>query len=84
MVFSSHLSKLGKGKNLASIMENKNKISIYFFNNGITKKEIEINQNGLDLKRINVSLGYNEVVPINNNILVTRIDKSIGIINNEK
>lgn len=83
MLFSSKLSKFGKGKNIAAVMNTKDKITIFYFEKGISKKEVNVNSQGLTLNRVNVSLGYNEVIPLDNILLVTRIDKSIGIINNE-
>ena len=82
MIFSSKLSKFGKGNNLSSSMENKNTIIIYYFLDGIFKKEITIDDNGLSLKKLEANLPYNEVIPINK-YLITRIDKSVGIIKNE-
>ena len=83
MLFSTKLSKFGKGKNISAIMNSKEKINIYFFENGISKKEVFIEKNNLTLKRCNTALAYNEVIPINETTLVTRINKSIGIIHYE-
>ena len=80
MVFSSRLAKFGKGSNLSAIMNEKNKISIFFFKEGISKKDVTISDNGMTLNQPELSLGYNEVIPIDEKHLVTRIDKSIGVI----
>jgi len=84
MLFSSRVSKFGKGDNLSAIMEEINKISIYYYQSGITKKVVTINDNNMTLSKTNINLPYNEVIPINKNYLVSRIDKSIGIIRNEE
>ena len=83
MMFSSKLAKFGKGENLSAIMHSKDKISIYYFDKGIGKKTLNIIDGSYNLVRENLSLGYNEVIPISYNYLVSRIDKSIGIIFNE-
>ena len=83
MIFSTYLRKLGRGTNLSVIMNEKDKISIYFFEKGISKKEVEISNENFNLKRISMSLGYNEVLPLTEKYLLTRIDKSLGIINHE-
>ena len=83
MFFSSRLSKFGKGKNISAIMDNEQKISVYCFEQGIIKKEVLISDSHLVLNKVAVNLPYNEVIPVNN-YFITRIDKSIGIINNDK
>lgn len=82
MIFSTKLSKFGKGKNLSAIMTDSNLISVYYFENGIVKKNIHIDQENIILSRENTQMGYSEVIPINQHFLISRIDKSIGIIKN--
>jgi len=83
MVFSSKLSKFGKGKYLSATIKNNKTIYIYYFLSGILNKEVNIENNNMTLNKNNINLPYNEVVEIGN-YLVTRLDKSIGIIINEK
>jgi len=78
MVFSSQISKFGKGENLSLFMESKEKILIYYFNESTYKKEILISDNNLSLNKTDLNLPYNEVIQIDD-FLITRIDKSLGI-----
>lgn len=83
MIFSNKISKFGKGENVSAHMKTNNQIDIFYYKNGVYKKEVEITNNGLILNSVNVNLPYNEVIQIDN-FLITRIDRSIGIIlNNE-
>ncbi len=84
MMFGSRLAKFGKGKNLSAIMFTKNVISIYFFQEGITKKEVIINGDTLILKTTSEVFPYNEAIPLDSNYFVTRLDKSLGIVKNEQ
>ena len=52
------------------------------FEKGISKKEITINEDRVNMDKKEVYLGYHEVIPVTGNILITRIDKSVGLINN--
>ena len=82
MIFSSSFSKFGKGTNPSAIMPSKDKIIIYYNDNGIRKKIVKIENDKLSLISEKVNLAYSEVCPISN-YLVTRISKSLGIIKNE-
>ncbi len=84
MMFSTKLSKFGKGVNLSAIMETSNKISIYYFEKTVTKKEVNISETNLSLERTNETFPYLEVIPLGGNFFVSRLDKSIGIIKNEE
>ena len=80
MTFSTRISKFGKGTNISAIMNDKNMISIYFYLNGIMKKEVKIDNDNLTLTLKKNTYPYNEVIPINNSFLATRINKSLGVI----
>ena len=79
MVFSKKISKLGKGENLTVHMETPEKINMYFFKNGVNKKEVKINNNNFELETSKQTLPYNEVIQIND-FLITRLERSIRII----
>lgn len=83
MMFSNKLSKFGKGKNLSAFMEDKHHLIVYYFEKGISKKEIIIEEENISMNKKDEPLGYHEVIPVTNNILITRIDKSIGLVSNE-
>jgi len=83
MLFNSKFSKFGRGHNISAIMTDENQIEIYYFNKGVSKKVLKIEDKNFNLSSTNQTFPYNEVIPINNNFLVTRLDKSIGIICNE-
>ena len=78
MVFSSKISKFGKGDNISLYIKDPNKILIYYFKDGIMKKELNISKNKTELVFTNETFPYNEVIQISN-FLITRIDKNIGI-----
>ena len=80
MVFSNRLAKFGKGSNLSAIMNEKDKISIFFFRKGISKKDVFISDTGMTLSGAELALGFNEVIPVDDKHLVSRLDKSIGVI----
>ena len=84
MLFNSKFSKFGKGTNITATLNSNNTISIYYFDNGVNLKTVIIDGNQLLLKREPLNLGYNEIIKLNENLLITRIDKNIGIINNEQ
>ena len=79
MTFSNRISKFGKGENLSARMDDKNNITIYFFLDAIMKKNVRIENENLILTKSKSSLPFNEVVPIDKNYLVTRINKSLGV-----
>lgn len=79
MIFSNRISKFGKGENLSARMDNKTSITIYYFLDGIMKKNVKIDKDNLSLTKLKSSLPYNEVVPIDEKYLVTRINKSLGV-----
>ena len=83
MIFNPRFCKFGKGFNLSAFIKD-NIIHIYYFNNGILKKELTAINNKYDLNKTNLELSYDEVIPINDNYLLTRIEKNLGIIKNEK
>lgn len=83
MVFSSKISKFGKGKNINAYMIAPNLIYIYYFKDGLLKKELSIKNSDLSLVSKNISLPYNEIIKTQN-YLITRLDKNIGIINNNE
>lgn len=78
MIFSSKLFKFGKGNNLSLFMKTPEKINIYYFKDGILKKELSVTNHGLTLNSENINLPYNEVIEFDN-FLITRIEKTIGI-----
>lgn len=80
MIFNSTISKVGKTKNISVYMPNKNKILIYYFNDGIFLKTIDFSSESTVLTKSNTFLAYNEVIPLGNNFLLTRIGKSMEII----
>jgi len=84
MIFSSKISKFGKGSNLSAYINSPDKISIYYFLDGISKKIVSIVDNNIFLSKTNSVLPYNEVIQINDNYLISRIDKSLGIIKYEE
>ena len=83
MIFSNKISKFGRGKNVSAYMPSTDNINIYYFNSGIILKSVSDNDNTYTLENISCNLPYNEVIKIDDNCLVTRLDKSIGIYINE-
>ncbi len=83
MIFESRLYKFGKGKNISAIMNEENKITIYYQNKGILKKEIQIENQSLIMNQVKESYPYTEVIPVDDSHLITRLGKSIGILINE-
>lgn len=84
MIFSSKISKFGKGSNLSAYINTLGQISIFYFLDGVSEKIVNINEDNITLSKTNTLLPYNEVIQINENYLVSRIDKSLGIIKHEK
>lgn len=78
MVFSSKISKFGKGDNISLYMETEDKICVYYLKDSVFKKELKIIDNEFSLNETNENYPYHEIIQINN-FLITRIDKSIGI-----
>lgn len=83
MLFNNKFSKFGRGKNISTIMTNEKQIDVYYYNKGILKKTIKIEDQTLTLTNSNQTFPYNEIIPVTNKYIVTRIDKSIGITTNE-
>ncbi len=83
MIFSNKISKFGRGQYLSAYMPASNSIKIYFYNSGIMLKNITINDNSYSLTSNAVDLPYNAVINVDGSHLVTRLNKSIGIINEE-
>ncbi len=81
MLFSSRLAKFGKGENLSAIMFSPDLLSIYYFEKGITRKDVHLDT--MTLERVKVNLPYREVIPVDQNTFVTRLDKSIGVKNEQ-
>lgn len=84
MIFKTNPSKFGKGEYVSAYMPSKSQILIYYNNGGVLLKKVDISKTGLSLTKENISFPYSQIIPINNSYLVARIDKSIGIIKNEK
>lgn len=83
MLFSAKFSKFGRGENLTAIMPSNNIIDIYYFEDGINKKTVTIENENLSLKKIKLNLGYRELVPIKDNFFLSRISSSISVIKYE-
>lgn len=84
MLFSSKISKIGKGENLSAYMPNKNAIDVYCYNNGIIKKNIEIASSKINLTKEITSFPYHEIIKISDTLFVSRLDKSMAINQNEE
>lgn len=84
MIFSNKIYKTGKGKNLSAFMPSENQILIYYFGNGINKKQVDISYlNGnlnFNLTKENLELSYDNFIRLNSNFAVVNIDNSISII----
>lgn len=83
MIFSNKISKFGRGYNISAYMSSNTNLKIYFYNSGIMNKNITIEDNSFNLTNINVNLPYNALINVDGSHLVTRLNKSIGIINEE-
>lgn len=81
MIFSNKISKFGKGDNISLFMETPEKINIFYFKDGVFKKELLIDNFNLILNQTKSQFSFNEIIQLDN-FLITRIDKSIGIISN--
>ncbi len=79
MIFNNQFSKFGKGENISAIMPSENSISIFYYLGGIGKKQVEINDDNISLKKEKVSLPYFEVIALDENYIITRIDKSLAV-----
>lgn len=84
MLFSSKISKIGKGENLSAYMPTKNTIDVYCYNNGIIKKNIEIANSKINLTKEITSFPYYKIIKISNTLFVSRLDKSMAINQNEE
>ena len=82
MIFSSKFAKFGKGENLSLFIKEPNLMSVYYFLDGTKKKEVTFTNNSVYLKSFNQTFPYHELIEINN-YLITRVNKSIGIIKYE-
>ena len=83
MIFSNKFSKFGKGKNISAFMPSATNINIYYYSSGIHKKNINVN-NSYTLTNIQTNLPYNQVIEIDDNCYVTRLNKSLGIKTDEQ
>ena len=83
MIFSSKVSKFGKGKNVSAYMPSNNSIRIYSYNSGMTLKNVSINNDGYSMTKSACNMPYNAVIEIDNNAFITRLNKSIGLQVNE-
>ena len=83
MIFSSKFAKFGKGENISLFVKKPNLISVYYFLDGTKKKEVNFVNGSLTLKSFNQTFPYHELIEVNN-YLITRVNKSIGIINYEE
>ena len=79
MIFSNKVSKFGKGLNLSAFMPTSSSIIVYYYNGGIHKKTFSISNNTYTLSSTMAQLPYNQVIQIQDNCLVTRLNKSLGI-----
>ena len=61
MIFNSTISKIGKAKNISVYMPNKNKILLYYFNDGIFLKTIDFSSGNTVLTKTSTDLAFNEV-----------------------
>lgn len=84
MLFSSKLSKIGKGNNVSAFMPNKNQISIYSYNSGIIEKDVNLANPRISLTKKVTTFPYHQIIKITNTLFVSRLDKSIGIFSNEQ
>ena len=83
MVFSSKFSKFSKGENISLFMKNENEISVFYFNENVKNKIVNTTNGSITTNNTNKAYPYQEVIQINN-YLITRMNKSIGIIKNEQ
>lgn len=84
MIFNSTISKIGKAKNISVYMPNKNKILLYYFNDGIFLKTIDFSSGNTVLTKTGTALAFNEVIPLKQNLLLARIGKSMEKIETNK
>lgn len=84
MLFSSKISKIGKGDNLSVFMPNKNEILIYSYNSGIIEKSVDLSDSKINLTKKVTTFPYHQIIKISDSLFVSRLDKSMSIFNNEQ
>ena len=82
MTFDNKISKFGKGEKLTAYMPDESTIYIYYFLGGLQLKKVHIGQS-LTLSREKLNLGYKQIIRLDNQFIVTAIDRSLGIKNEQ-